>query len=996
MRTPLIRRRTRSLPRPIALLMTIALMLAVLAPIGEQIASAQPDPTEEVDAAEPTLEPTAADAIPTEPAPEATDEVIATEKPTAIPASQLTISVYRCDHPDFDTGFSENLQRVINECTGPGSASFTIESGSGQQQSSGSTLSVEILGYLYLTEAVPAGYDSPIANCFVYGPDGALADQIGPGETSGGSWKVGSIAGNVHCDWYQVDRGVGNVYVVNMACPSTAGLFPEPSMTDLVSMCTEPAGQKQFFVVHSGGLERMGVSGGEFNDVLFEAIPAGPIEIWMDEPGAFESARVFCQVNTLEGVEISPFTEVSVDSFRASGITLGHGQRLHCSWFNIQQGPGLDPGGNETAPTPTEPVLLEPSDLIVKKYTCPNNYKPTNPNAEPLADCTPGPDGINFTLSDADPNTVDLQTMTGDSMPNAVQFGGLQPGEYTITETIPAGTGDIFVLGCGGGGGIDPIPQFIDGTTTVNLPPGVISTCPWFNVPSPGGGQAIPRLGSPEASATEGSPVAIQAALTGTSSISIAKYACPAGFDVSTVDANPTALCTPLPGISFDIDDDLDDGAGWYIETDATGTGSVGGLAAGRYSIQEGVRNGTTATFVWDCYEAGGTSNLTDPIAVGNTVDLDIPEGYAVHCDWFNVTGGTARVVVAKHACDYLVPAYTLDQAGLAAQCTIDTGTVKMYVVSDTYQQEQPASNSPLTLASFQDVPTGFVAIGEENIAGWATAIVYCGIYDENGAVISPVMKMNVLQSRSIYLELHPGQVASCDWYNVAQGFVDVTANKHLCPEGFDAYAASPSDLALGCTLDPGSVKFSLHDESLYLEERTITAAAPGTWTDVPSGDIRIEEMDLPTGYGMPVVVCRIDFEDGSAVSGPSFQPITGRTWTYVNLSAGQVLTCDWYNVPGGQGAVSIWKQACPPSVNVAEMSSHELELACQEDIPAITFDLSVGSVHRFRHQHRPLPVRRFPGDPPRRGHDYRASGRAMGLLGRLLPHPVRHQTSHR
>ena len=156
MRTPLIRRRTRSLPRPIALLMTIALMLAMLAPIGEQIASAQADPTEAIDdAAEPTLEPTAADALTTEPAPEATDEVIATEEPTAIPASQLTISVYRCDHPDFDTGFSENLQRVINECTGPGSASFTIESGSGQQQGSGSTLTFEILGYLYLTEAVP-------------------------------------------------------------------------------------------------------------------------------------------------------------------------------------------------------------------------------------------------------------------------------------------------------------------------------------------------------------------------------------------------------------------------------------------------------------------------------------------------------------------------------------------------------------------------------------------------------------------------------------------------------------------------------------------------------------------------------------------------------------------------------------------------------------------------------------------------------------------------
>ena len=304
------------------------------------------------------------------------------------------------------------------------------------------------------------------------------------------------------------------------------------------------------------------------------------------------------------------------------------------------------------------------------------------------------------------------------------------------------------------------------------------------------------------------------------------------------------------------------------------------------------------------------------------------------------------RVVINKHACDYLIPAYTLDQAGLAAQCTIDPGTVKFTVVSDTHQESQNASQNPLVLASFADVPSGYIAVVEDLPAGWALPIVWCQVFLENGNPVSPPAQMNVLVGRQVSFPLDPGQVISCDWYNVAQGFVDITVNKHLCPEGFDAYAADQASLALGCTADPGSVGFSLQDNSLYYQERTITAASPGVWTDVPSGDIRIDEIALPAGFGMPIIVCHIDFEDGSPVSGTMAYPLAGSTWIDVNLSAGQVLTCDWYNVPGGEGAVSIYKRACPESVDITSMTRFELEQVCQEEITDITFDLVVGSFH--------------------------------------------------
>ncbi len=143
---------------------------------------------------------------------------------------------------------------------------------------------------------------------------------------------------------------------------------------------------------------------------------------------------------------------------------------------------------------PTEAMATEaaaPSELIIEKHTCPPGYDPEAAGANPDTDCPAGPNGLTFKISDTDPNTSDQQSMTGDSIANAVRFGGVVPGDYTITEQVPADTKSIFVLGCGGGG-IDPIPQFIDGALDVSIPQGVILTCPWFNVPAGEAGPSTP------------------------------------------------------------------------------------------------------------------------------------------------------------------------------------------------------------------------------------------------------------------------------------------------------------------------------------------------------------------------------------------------------------------------------------------------------------------------------------------------------------------------
>ena len=89
-------------------------------------------------------------------------------------------------------------------------------------------------------------------------------------------------------------------------------------MDELIQMCTEPAGQRHFIVEHGAGLERQGVTGGEFNDTLVEAVQTGPIGIRLTDPEGFDTARVFCQIfDTDQITQISPFAEYPVGNFRS-------------------------------------------------------------------------------------------------------------------------------------------------------------------------------------------------------------------------------------------------------------------------------------------------------------------------------------------------------------------------------------------------------------------------------------------------------------------------------------------------------------------------------------------------------------------------------------------------------------------------------------------------------------------------------------------------------
>ncbi len=247
-----------------------------------------------------------------------------------------------------------------------------------------------------------------------------------------------------------------------------------------------------------------------------------------------------------------------------------------------------------------------------------------------------------------------------------------------------------------------------------------------------------------------------------------------------------------------------------------------------------------------------------------------------------------------------------------------------------------------MTLASFANVPSGYAAVVEEINANWSVPVVWCQVNLEDATPISPPTRQQVYVGRQVSFQLDPGQVVYCDWYNVTNGDTQVLVTNHACPAGFDAYAADPAALAANCTVDPGTIDMTVEDGKLFYQTKPVPWGTPIVYSPVPSGEVRISEK-LPASWGLPVVVCKVDRE-ATSVLPYTINPVINGPSRRMELSPDQQLSCDWYNVPGGLGMVSIWTQACPEGFDARNATPLQLEQRCTEDIETIDYTLTSGS----------------------------------------------------
>lgn len=242
---------------------------------------------------------------------------------------------------------------------------------------------------------------------------------------------------------------------------------------------------------------------------------------------------------------------------------------------NNQDSNALNPDGSLTVTEGRETVVTVSNcrgmgDITVYKWQCPPGYDYTRPGANPPVECGTAMNGVNFTLTDNAGVQPPLQTMTGDSIPGAVFFGGTPSGDYTLTETVPPGIQQAFVWNCTGASTswVNPIPLAVGFTLGITVANGDKIVCNWFNVPKPD-----PQTGD----------------------LTIHKQYCSGTKFTAPVDCD-----TFEGGATFQIQ--VWNGSTWVPVTTAT-TGATGvialtGLAPGTYLVRESGGNPckTTAT----------------------------------------------------------------------------------------------------------------------------------------------------------------------------------------------------------------------------------------------------------------------------------------------------------------------------------------------------------------------------------------------------------------
>jgi hypothetical protein len=239
-----------------------------------------------------------------------------------------------------------------------------------------------------------------------------------------------------------------------------------------------------------------------------------------------------------------------------------------------------------------------PGSLTVYNAICPPGYD----GDDLFGTCYDSPlEGTTFTLESPDGSTAAQTTGSAGS----VGFAGLADGTYVLSEDLP---GDFveFAAFCSNGADGTDVPVVASANDiTFALTGGIDVVCVWYTIPV--------DQGAPVGAALE-----VYAAL------------CPVGYEGD--DLFGDCFDTPLADLTFSLTS-----GGVSVGTATTGADGLvrfEGLAAGSYVLDDSTPGDFVDVFVY-C-----TFNGADPVTFGDDdavdgVQLDIPQGAQVACDWY-------------------------------------------------------------------------------------------------------------------------------------------------------------------------------------------------------------------------------------------------------------------------------------------------------------------------------------------------------------------------
>ena len=592
-----------------------------------------------------------------------------------------------------------------------------------------------------------------------------------------------------------------DVIVNKHGCP--AGIYSD-DMYFLASICHEMLTGIDFTLTDGYGNVYTQTTAGTPAMATFGQVAGGSISIQETIPAGYVEPVAFCKVEDMLGNNLGDYQIPAVSGgLFAVDASAPESALVFCDVYNFPE----DPDGG--------------SIIIIKRY-CPADYDIFS--NDPAVDCGQPQDGVTFTTTG--PDGYYAQTNTGDSIPSAVFFGGLEAGEYQVAETLPAGVGSAWTWSCSS----DTVdlsgfqPWDATGMSFVyDLAHDEDIVCFWYNIPTNDG------------------------------HVTIHKWECPYGIELGhDVDFYLTECAQPMENVEF-AQGQL---AGFadLVYTDASGNVSFSVDANSDWAVEEHVPSGFGDPIVfcgWGGYkydDFGGVIVIDGFASLdgtqGSLLEFQTYESFGMDCNWFNIpSDDDQHITVYKYTC----PAgYDLDAATAdpKADCIELTNGVNFHLLPDGGTELQSMTGDSINGAVFfGGVEYGKFDIWEDVPAGTVDTYVTCQWYDNLGPYVYqefiPAAFGGASIGNGIQVELAQDDYLTCQWYNVPEKTWDggdLTIYKYWCT----GYVVTEANCELG-----SGVKFVV--SPLGGGSPILTQTGPGGYVDVSGltpGAYKVTEKD--------------------------------------------------------------------------------------------------------------------------------------------------------
>mgnify|MGYP001218920778 FL=1 len=371
------------------------------------------------------------------------------------------------------------------------------------------------------------------------------------------------------------------------------------------------------------------------------------------------------------------------------------------------------------------------------------------------------------------------------------------------------------------------------------------------------------------------------------------------GRDLNQLLAN----CTIASDITFEVI-----GQGVYGPQTFVGGFSLSNMPNAVYVIKEYIPQGYVEPVVF-CGKGPSNSSQTPPLSEVITYDgvyeVQLGDGEAVWCNWFNVppTGGppTQKVsgLIRAHGCPPGFDAISADIYELAANCQGPMANIGYTVTASNFQHTVISNQAGW--AEFNDVPTGQISVNSEMPTGYGVMRAFCNQRNTQGES-KGISEYDVSDDGTISFTMEPQYESfDCDWfYAPAPRGVSVTIVKYYCPEhvgynygGFEDYSSACTELAEGVTFKLDS------DSTGNPGDKDTDANGQASWSDLEADHYYLSELPeyAPQGYGRPVAFC--GYYDPAATQDRQYEryDVSSDYRIEFDLADGQAIACVWFNI---------------------------------------------------------------------------------------------------